>query len=76
MKKLYVGNLAFSATEKEIRDLFGQYGSVSSVSVSNSSLSNPRVEGCITRQFGRLQFPAADKPTNASFPFVFRPSKK
>lgn len=51
-------------------------GSVSSVSVSNSSLSNPRVEGCITRQFGRLQFPAADKPTNAGFPFVFRPSKK
>ncbi|MGC4090276.1 MAG: AgmX/PglI C-terminal domain-containing protein [Polyangiaceae bacterium] len=51
-------------------------GAVSAVSVSNSSLSNPRVEGCITRQFGRLQFPAADKPTNAGFPFVFRPSKK
>jgi hypothetical protein len=51
-------------------------GSVSSVSISNSSLSNPRVEGCITRQFSRLQFPAADKPTNAGFPFVFRPSKK
>jgi hypothetical protein len=51
-------------------------GSVTSVSVSNSSLSNPRVEGCITRQFGRLQFPGADKPTNAGFPFVFRPSKR
>ncbi len=51
-------------------------GSVSSVSVSNSSLSNPRVEGCITRQFARLQFPTADKPTGAAFPFVFRPSAK
>ncbi len=51
-------------------------GSVGSVSVSNSSLANPRVEGCITRLFGRLQFPAADKPTNAAFPFVFRPSKR
>jgi hypothetical protein len=51
-------------------------GSVTSVSVSNSSLSNPRVEGCISRQFGRLQFPTADKPTNAAFPFSFRPSKR
>jgi hypothetical protein len=51
-------------------------GSVSSVSISNSSLSNPRVEGCITRQFARLQFPTADKPTGAAFPFVFRPGNK
>jgi hypothetical protein len=51
-------------------------GSVSSVSISNSSLGNPRVEGCITRQFARLQFPTADKPTNAGFPFVFRPGKR
>lgn len=51
-------------------------GSVTSVSVSNSSLSNPRVEGCISRQFGRLQFPTADKPTNAAFPFSFRPDKR
>jgi len=32
-KKLYVGNLPFSATEEEIRDLFGQHGSVESVNV-------------------------------------------
>jgi hypothetical protein len=51
-------------------------GSVSSVTITNSSLSNPRVEGCITRQFARLRFPVADKPTNSSFPFVFRPSKR
>jgi hypothetical protein len=51
-------------------------GSVSGVSIGNSSLQNPRVEGCITRQFARLRFPTADKPTNSAFPFVFRPSKR
>nr|PZN28495.1 MAG: hypothetical protein DIU78_02495 [Pseudomonadota bacterium] len=51
-------------------------GTVSSVSISNSSLNNPRVEGCLTRQFSRLRFPTADLPTNGSFPFVFRPSKR
>jgi RNA recognition motif-containing protein len=32
-KKLYVGNLPFSTTEEELRDLFGQHGSVESVNV-------------------------------------------
>ena len=32
-KKLYVGNLPFSATEDELRELFGQHGSVESVRV-------------------------------------------
>lgn len=50
-------------------------GSVTSVNVSNSSLSNPRVEGCVTRTFNRLQFPTADKPTNASWGFAFKPGK-
>lgn len=54
----------------------GPTGTVSTVSISNSTLSNARVEGCITRQFSRLKFPTADKPTNAAFPFVFRPSKR
>ncbi|MET0792503.1 MAG: AgmX/PglI C-terminal domain-containing protein [Polyangiaceae bacterium] len=51
-------------------------GSVSSASITGSSLNNPRVEGCILRQFNRLQFPTADKATGASFPFAFRPGKK
>ena len=33
MKKLYVGNLAFSATEAEIREMFTAYGAVESVSL-------------------------------------------
>ena len=32
-KKLYVGNLPFSVTETELRELFGRHGSVDSVNV-------------------------------------------
>jgi len=32
-KRIYVGNLPFSATEDEIRDLFSSYGTVQSVRV-------------------------------------------
>jgi cold-inducible RNA-binding protein len=32
-KKLYVGNLPFTTTEDELRELFGRHGSVDSVSV-------------------------------------------
>jgi RNA recognition motif-containing protein len=32
-KKLYVGNIPFSTTEAELRDLFGRHGSVESVKV-------------------------------------------
>ena len=35
MKKIYVGNLPFSATEDEIRDLFGAHGEVKSVKLIN-----------------------------------------
>ena len=33
--KLYVGNLPFSATEDEVRDLFAQHGTVLSVNLVN-----------------------------------------
>lgn len=32
-KKLYIGNLPFSATEQELRDLFSAHGSVDTVNV-------------------------------------------
>jgi hypothetical protein len=51
-------------------------GSVAGASIGGSSLGNARVEGCILRQFNRLSFPSADKPTNASWTFSFKPSKK
>ena len=35
MKKLYVGNLPFSATDEEVTNLFGQHGTVHSVALIN-----------------------------------------
>jgi len=35
VKKLYVGNLPFSATENEVESLFGQHGTVHSVALIN-----------------------------------------
>lgn len=33
MKKIYVGNLSYDATEDDLRGAFGQYGEVTSVAV-------------------------------------------
>jgi RNA recognition motif-containing protein len=35
MKKIYVGNLPFTATEEQVRTLFGTHGAVQSVSLIN-----------------------------------------
>lgn len=35
MKKLYVGNLPFSATDSEVQALFAQHGTVNSVALIN-----------------------------------------
>ena len=35
MKKIYVGNLPFSATEDDVKELFGQHGTVHSVALIN-----------------------------------------
>ena len=32
-KKIYVGNLPFSSTEEDLKDLFGRHGTVESVNV-------------------------------------------
>src|SRR5262249_49814301 len=47
-KKLYVGNLPFSATEDEIRELFEQHGAVESVSlISDRETGRPRGFGFV-----------------------------
>lgn len=47
-------------------------GAVTSASVGGSTLSNPRVEGCIVRQVRRWRFPSSDASTTvAGFPFKF-----
>ncbi len=48
MKKIYVGNLPFTATEDEIKDLFGQHGTVHSVALINDrETGRPRGFGFI-----------------------------
>jgi len=43
MKSIYVGNLSFSATEEDIRNLFSSYGTVHSVKlVSDRETGRPR----------------------------------
>jgi hypothetical protein len=51
-------------------------GDVTGSRIQSSTLGNARIEGCILRQFARLRFPSADKATNASWPFIFKPGKK
>lgn len=47
-KKIYVGNLPFSATEDEVRDLFSQYGTVESVAlISDRETGQPRGFGFV-----------------------------
>ncbi len=48
MKKIYVGNLPFSATEDEVKELFGQHGTVHSVALINDrETGRPRGFGFI-----------------------------
>lgn len=48
MKTIYVGNLPFSATEDELRDLFSQYGTVHSVKlISDRDTGRPRGFGFV-----------------------------
>jgi RNA recognition motif-containing protein len=48
VKKIYVGNLPFSATDEEVRQLFEQHGSVLSVNlISDRETGRPRGFGFV-----------------------------
>ena len=48
MKKLYVGNLPFTATEEEITQMFGEHGTVHSVAlIADRDTGRPRGFGFI-----------------------------
>ena len=47
-KRIYVGNLPFSATEDEIRELFSQHGTVESVNlITDRETGRPRGFGFV-----------------------------
>lgn len=53
MKKLYVGNLPFSATEQEVRELFEEYGPVESVQlITDRETGRPRGFGFVEMSSG------------------------
>lgn len=53
MKKLYVGNLPFSATEDEVRSLFEEHGSVASVAIiTDRETGRPRGFGFVEMEEG------------------------
>ncbi len=48
VKKLYVGNLPFSATEGEVQELFAQHGTVQSVNlITDRETGRPRGFGFV-----------------------------
>ena len=57
--KIYVGNIPFSSTEADLRELFEQFGEVSSVKIITD-----RVTGR-SRGFGFIEMPNDDEAQNA-----------
>lgn len=54
--KIYVGNLPFSSTEDQIRDLFSQHGTVTSVSlITDRETGRPRGFGFVEMDDGAGQ---------------------
>ena len=52
-KRIYVGNLPFSATEDEIRSLFGDFGEVDSVNIiTDRETGRPRGFGFVEMSSG------------------------
>lgn len=48
MKKIYVGNLPFTATEDEVRTLFGEHGEIESVNlITDRETGRPRGFGFV-----------------------------
>lgn len=60
-KSIYIGNLPWSATEEEVRDLFAQFGDVTSVKlISDRETGRPRGFG-----FVEMEDAEADKAIEA-----------
>ncbi|MEM7350831.1 MAG: RNA-binding protein [Acidobacteriota bacterium] len=52
-KRIYVGNLPFSASDQEVRELFGQYGTVDEVNlITDRETGRPRGFGFVEMSEG------------------------
>ncbi len=52
-KKIYVGNLPFSASDDEVRDMFGEFGTVESVNlITDRDTGRPRGFGFVEMSDG------------------------
>ena len=66
MKKLYVGNLAFSATESDLREMFAAFGAVETASlVTERDTGRSRGFGFVemTNDFILCKFQSMQPPT-------------
>jgi cold-inducible RNA-binding protein len=60
--KLYVGNLSFQTTEAELRDAFGQFGTVTDVYIANDRMTGrPRGFAFVTLGTAQESQLAAEK---------------
>jgi cold-inducible RNA-binding protein len=61
-QKLYVGNLPFTATEEQLRDLFGQHGTVQSAQIiMDRETGRPRGFGFVEMDNADAAITALDK---------------
>ncbi len=51
-KRIYVGNLPFSASDADVRKMFGEYGEVTSVSLETDKEGNPTGFGFVEMDSG------------------------
>ncbi|MEW6570630.1 MAG: RNA-binding protein [Nitrospirota bacterium] len=59
MKKIYVGNIPYNATEEEIRELFSEYGEIESVKIMKDNVTGR------SRGFGFIEMMSEDDATKA-----------
>jgi RNA recognition motif-containing protein len=61
-KKIYVGNLPFSSTEADLKDVFGRHGTVESVSIiTDRETGRPRGDIKVNEAQGRRDGAGANR---------------
>jgi len=68
--KVYVGNLSFTATEDELRELFGPYGSIKSVNIITDKYTGR------SRGFAFVELESEEEANKASSELNGKPFKE